>query len=80
MASSSDIKLSVKASDPWFRPSTEEWAIDVEISYDGTISSVSRFTGKTQLDVLRDMREHMMEALDEVILEVEESLPPPNVL
>lgn len=51
----------------WYRTSTQEWVIDLTISYDDVITSIVRFTGNTQLDALREMNAGINEVLQELI-------------
>jgi hypothetical protein len=62
----------------WYRHSTCEesypsgWVLDFTIKYDGESYSITRFTGKTELEVLQDMRDNIQETLNEVIVAIEE--------
>ena len=51
----------------WYRTSTQEWVIDLTVSYQDVIANIVRFTGDTQLDALREMNMSINEVLQEVI-------------
>lgn len=61
------------SSEVWYRRSTcessypSEFVIDLTIQYPDVITSMSRYTGKTQLEALEDMRNNIVEQLNEVI-------------
>jgi len=55
----------------WYRQSTQEWVIDLTVSYQDVINSIVRFAGNTQLDALREMNMGINEVLQEVIDNVE---------
>jgi hypothetical protein len=63
--------------DIWYRHSTCEesypsgWVLDFTIKYEDVIHSTTRFTGKTELDVLEDMRDNIQEEINQVINAVE---------
>jgi hypothetical protein len=63
--------------DIWYRRSTCEesypsgWVLDFTIKYGDVIHSTTRFTGKSELDVLEDMRNNIQEVINEVIIAVE---------
>jgi hypothetical protein len=63
--------------DIWYRRSTCEqsyssgWVLDFTIKYRDVIHSTTRFTGKTELDVLADMRDNIQEEINQVINAVE---------
>ena len=62
----------------WFRDSTQEWVVDLNIRYEDVIHETVRFSGNTQLDALREMNLSINEVLQEVIDNVEEISKLPN--